>query len=92
MATYHATLMHGDRGGEGTYTFEAETGLIQHSAMTTVRRFMEHLNDHAGLGKFDWHVNAAMKNKEKGVVTALGELVLHGDDEPFVCFITEEAE
>lgn len=89
MATYHATLMHGERGGEGTYEFEAEDGLIENSAMTMVRRFMEHLTDNAGLGNFEWHVNAAMKNKEKGVVTALGELVLSGDEEPFVCFITE---
>lgn len=90
MAIYKATLMHGERGGEGQYTFEAEDGLIARSALTTVRRFMEHLQTHAGIGAIDWHVNAAMKNKEKRVVTALGELVMHGDDEqPFVCFITE---
>lgn len=90
MATYKAVLMHGERGGEGQYTFDAEDDLITHSAMTTVRRFMEHLQDHAGLGAIDWHVNAAMKNKEKRVVTALGDLVMHGDDEqPFVCFISE---
>lgn len=90
MAIYKATLMHGERGGEGTYTFEAEDGLIDRSAMTTVRRFMEYLQDRAGLGTIDWHVNAAMKNKEKRVVTALGELVMKGNDEqPFVCFITE---
>ncbi|PIE11939.1 MAG: hypothetical protein CSA72_02155 [Rhodobacterales bacterium] len=89
MATYNATLMHGERGGEGKYTFEAEDGLIDNSAMSTVRRFMEHLTEHAGLGPFEWQLNAAMKNKEKHVVTALGVLVLHGDEEPFVCFINE---
>lgn len=90
MATYKAVLMHGERGGEGQYTFEAEDDLIARSAVTTVRRFMEHLQQHTGMDEFEWHVNAAMKNKEKRVVTALGELIMHGDDEqPFVCFINE---
>lgn len=88
MATYEATLMHGERGGEGRYKFDAEDGLMGGSAMTVVRTFMEHLQDHAGIDHIDWQVNAAMKNKDKGVVTALGNLIMNDDDEqPFVCFI-----
>ena len=88
MATYQATLMHGERGGDGTYRFEGPDDLFTRSAMTILRAFMAHLEETAGLGHIDYHFNAAMKNKDKQVVTALGSLLFHGDDEqPFVCMI-----
>lgn len=89
MARYKATLMHGERGGEGTYYFEAEDGLIEKSAFTTTRRFMEHLEATAGLGNIDWHASGTMRNDDKKIVTAIGNFVFNGDDEqPFVCLIS----
>ena len=80
--------MHGERGGDGSYEFDGPDDLFSHSAMTILRTFMAHLEASAGLGHIDYHVNAAMKNKEKQVVTSLGSLVFHGNDEqPFVCMI-----
>lgn len=90
MAKYQATLMHGERGGEGSYTFEAKDGLIQKSPMKTLKAFIAHLEATAGLGHIDWIASAALRNKEKGVVTAMGSFIFHGDDEqPFICMITE---
>lgn len=88
MATFMMTLMHGDRGGEGTYMFEGPDDLMRHSPVTVLKAAMAHLDAHAGLGHIDFEINAALKNSEKSVVTALGALVFHGEDfQPFVCFI-----
>lgn len=90
MTTYEATLVHAERGGKGTYRFEAKDGLIGKSAFKVVRKFMEHLEGRFDHDHFEWRVNASFKNKEKGIVTALGEFEFHGDDEqPFVCYIRE---
>ena len=89
MATYNAVLMHGERGGEGNYSFEGDDDLLSRSPVKVMRAFLKHLDDNAGLGHIDHEINAAMKNKEKGVVTALGNLIFHGDDaQPFVCMIS----
>ena len=89
MATYEAILMHGNRGGEGKYSFEGKDDLLKRSPVKVLRAFLEYLDEHAGIGHIDYEINAAMKNKEKGVVTALGNLVFHGDDEqPFICMIS----
>ena len=89
MATYTAVLMHGNRGGEGTHTFEGDADLMSRSPVRILRVFMAALEGKAGLGHIDYEVNAAMKNEDKNVVTALGNLILHGDDtQPFVCMIS----
>lgn len=88
MAKYQAILMHGERGGEGRYVFEGNDDLLKKSPMKVLRLFMEHLDKTAGLGHIDYEVNAAMKNKEKGVITALGNLDLGNDTQPFVCMIS----
>lgn len=88
MATYLAQLMHGDQGGAGEYRFEADDDLLSQTPATVVRAFMEHLDRQASLGKIDYELNAAMKNKDKGVVTALGHFTLSGDEQPFVLFIS----
>jgi len=89
MAAYTMILMHGDRGGEGRYTFEADADLLAHSPATVMRTAMAALDARAGIGHIDYELNAALKNSEKGVVTALGNLVFHGDDvQPFGAFIS----
>ncbi len=63
MAKFQAVLMHGERGGDGTYSFDGADDLFGQSALTILRAFMAHLEASAGLGHIDYHVNAAMKNR-----------------------------
>lgn len=88
MRIYKATLMHGNRAGEGRYAFEAPELLAQASPVRIMRAFMEYLEEAAHVGHIDYEINAAMKNKDAGVVTVMG--VLHfenNSDQPFVCMI-----
>lgn len=88
MRSYNATLMHGNRDGEGHYTFEGPELLAQASPVRIMRAFMEHLDATARLGHIDYEINAAMKNKEVGVVTVMGELQFENHSaQPFVCMI-----
>ncbi len=90
MASYTAILMHGNRSAEGTYRFEAEDGLLSRTPITVLRTFLEWVEEHTPLDHIDYEVNAAMRNKDKGVVTALGSLHFEDDgDQPFVCMISE---
>ena len=91
MATYHAVLMHGKRGGEGRYSFEADDGLIEKSAMSALRAFMQHIDDKLDPKHADWHVNSVLRNDTHGVVTALGCLTFDaGDEQPFACMIHQD--
>lgn len=88
MKTYTAVLMHGNREGEGRYSFEAPELLSQASPVRIMRAFMEHVEHHAHIGHIDYEINAAMKNREAGVVTVLGELTFeNASRQPFVCMI-----
>lgn len=88
MKTYHAVLMHGNRDGEGHYDFEAPEMLAQASPVRIMRAFMEHLEAKAHVGHIDYEINAAMKNKEVGVVTVMGQLIFDNDSvQPFICMI-----
>lgn len=88
MTKYRMTLMHGRRGSEGIHDFEEESDLLSHSPMTVLRRTLEAVEKSEGIGHIDYEVNAAMKNEENGIVTALGRLIFHGDDrQPFVAYI-----
>ena len=89
MARFTATMMHGKRDAEGSYTFEAMDALLEASPVRVVRTFMEWIEAHAGLGHVDYELNAALKNREKGIVTALGSLQFEGGDaEPFILYIS----
>jgi len=92
MTHYTAVLIHGDRGGEGSYTFEGDDGLLSKTPVKVMRAFMEYLDEHAHLGHIEYVVNAAMKNKELGVVTVLGELEFgDANDQPFMCMISKSS-
>lgn len=88
MARYAMVLMHGIRGGEGRYVFEADDDLMTRSPERVLRTAMDTLDERAGLGHIDYEINAALMNRDKGIVTALGNLIFHGDDvQPFGAFI-----
>ncbi len=89
MAQYVAQILHGNRAGEGEYTFEGPDNLMSHTPVKVMRAFMEHVDAAAQLGHVEYTINAAMKNSRVGVVTVLGELEFSGNNhQPFVCMIS----
>ena len=92
MANYRAIVIHPDTGGEGRYDFENSEGLMEHSPVKVLRRFMEIVdrkvlpNEHV-----DYELNAALKSESGGVVTGMGTLILDGGKRlPFVAMISEK--
>ena len=50
---------------------------------------MQAMDDTAGLGRIDYELNATMKSRDGKIVTALGNLIFHGDDvQPFIVMIS----
>jgi hypothetical protein len=88
MATFEAVLMHGNRGGEGTYRFDGDDDLMARAPDRVMRAFMEWVQANAGVGAIDYELNAAMKDDRSGTVTALGKLIFDDGTQPFVCMIT----
>lgn len=90
MAQYRAILMHGKRGGEGQYDFEADAGLIKKSAMATFRALMDHLQTLPGMGDMEWHVVSVHRSSDKDEVAGIGNFEFEdGTEQPFACFISE---
>ena len=89
MSQFPAVVMHGTYGGEGRYTFAGPDDLLSKSPNRVMRALMESDQVRDGLGFVDYGVNAAMKNKDLGVVTVIGELTIkkHGH-QPFMCMIS----
>ena len=77
-------------GSDSTYQFEAADDLFRRPSDEIVEAFMAHLND-AGVitSAVAYELNSAIKNREKGVVTAIGNLILNGDELPFVVMISQ---
>ena len=93
VAKYKAVMMHGNRDAEGVHPFEAADDLLSHSPVTVMRAFMTAMDSSAGVGHIDYELNAAMKSKKGDIVTALGHLVFHGDNEqPFICMISRNGD
>ncbi|MEM8957241.1 MAG: hypothetical protein AAGC86_05430 [Pseudomonadota bacterium] len=89
MASYNFTVMHGRRDAHGTYSFEAADDLMTHSPVRVMKVAMEHMDEMAHIGHIDYHLFSCLKDKETGIVTALGNFVFHGDDvQPFTAFIS----
>ncbi|MEO0912417.1 MAG: hypothetical protein AAFY59_05425 [Pseudomonadota bacterium] len=88
MATYKAVLMHGERGGEGAYTFDGPEDLFARSPVKIMRAFMDSVELERSIGHIDYEINAAMKNKRGDIVTVIGELSFEtGDPQPFAAMI-----
>ncbi len=82
MATYHARMLDAETKGEGSYTFEGPDGLLAQPADEIVNVFFDHVEQEVLGTHADWEINAAMKNKDRGVVTAIGSLIPEKNDEP----------
>lgn len=77
-------------GSDSTYKFDAPDDLFSRPADEIVEAFAAHIHE-AGVisGAASYELNSAMKNREKNVVTAIGNLILGGDHLPFVVMISQ---
>ncbi|MEQ8604773.1 MAG: hypothetical protein RIB45_15775 [Marivibrio sp.] len=89
MARYTARMMDAATGGEGRYDFEGPDDLLRQTPVRVVRAFMEHVDrDMFPLTHVDYELNAAYKDQDRGVVTAMGSLIHDGDPpSPFLLMI-----
>jgi hypothetical protein len=82
MATYYAVMMDGETGAEGNYRFEGPADLMKATADEVVALFFDYAQHDVLQNGFDWELNGVMKNRERGVVTAMGSLIPDKEDPP----------
>lgn len=82
MATFYARMMDGETSGEGSYEFEGPADLMGRTADEIVGVFFEHVEQQVLKSHVDWEINGVLKNKERGIVTAMGSLIPQKDDAP----------
>ncbi len=95
MAVFTARLMDANSGNEGVYDFEAPADFMTRTPVRIVRHFMEFIDkDVLPTQHVDYELNAALKNAERGIVTAMGNLHFeHGEDPaPFLLMIAARAQ
>ncbi len=90
MSTYYARMLDAETKGEGSYTFEGPSDLMQRTADEIVAVFFDHVEKEVLKTHADWEINGVMKNKERGIVTAIGSLIPEKNDppSPFLLFIS----
>ena len=87
MALYRARLIDGLSEGEDTFEFDASADLMNDTPVRIVRTFFGYADPSKFRTKHeDWELNAAFKNRERGVVTCMGAWHL-GEGEPPVPFL-----
>ena len=93
MATYYARMLDAETNGEGSYAFEGPQDLMQKTADEIVSVFFDHVEKEVLGTHADWEVNGVMKNKERGIVTAIGSLIPEKNDPPlpFLLLISNQA-
>lgn len=82
MALYNARMLDASNNGEGVYPFDGPDDLMAQTADEIVGVFFNHVDNQILTKNADWEVNGIMKNKERGVVTAIGSLIPERGDPP----------
>lgn len=82
MATYYARMLDAETNGEGSYTFPGPIDLLERPADEIVAVFFEHVEKEVLKANADWEINGVMKNKERGIVTAIDSLIPDKNDPP----------
>lgn len=82
MRTYQARMLDAETSGEGNYEFQGPDDLLQRTADEIVGVFFEHVEREVLRHNADWEINGVMKNKERGIVTAIGSLIPEKNDPP----------
>ncbi|MGX1307619.1 hypothetical protein AB7M35_002339 [Amorphus suaedae] len=91
MATFIANMIDAETGSDNRYDFEGPDDLLDRTPVRVVRHFME-IVDRDLLPKehIDYELNAAIKNRQLGVVTAMGSMMLErGGEIPFLLMISK---
>ena len=82
MTTYFARMLDAENGNEASYEFSGPPDLMNLTANDIVGVFFDDV-DHTILDDHvDWELNAALKNPERRVVTAVGSLIPKKDTPP----------
>ncbi len=93
MRKYSAKMLDAATGGEGSYTFQYDGDLFKETADEVIHQFFEHVDKNIFARHVDYEVNAAFKNKERRIVTAIGSLIIErsGKEEemPFLLMVSE---
>ena len=92
MTTFIANMMDAETGSDNRYEFDGPEDLLDRTPVRVVRHFME-IVDRDLLPKehIDYELNAAMKNRSIGVVTAMGSMMLErGGETPFMVMISRK--
>ena len=92
MATFIANMIDAETGSDNRYDFEGPDDLLDRTPVRIVRHFME-IVDRELLPKehIDYELNAAMKNRSIGVITAMGSMILEkGGEIPFMLMISKQ--
>ena len=85
-----ATVMGYKSGSDSHYRFELDDDPMNLPADDVVDALMKHLRQTGYLGtNCKYETNTAFRNKEVGVVLAMGTLFLRGDPLPFAAFIAK---
>lgn len=90
--TLTATMMSADRGTEAKYDFDAEADIFEkRTPVQIVKAFAEHVDQVIFPDEMvDFEINGAFKNKELGVVTAIGNLIMPNGQLPFMVWISKK--
>ncbi len=93
MATYYARMLDAETNGEGAYTFEGPADLMRKTADEVVSTFFDYVEKELLKRHADWEINGVVKNKERGIVTAIGSLIPEKNDPPlpFLLLISDQA-
>lgn len=88
---FTARMMDAATGGEGSYEFEGANDLWKKPADEIVAVFFDHVEKEVLKHNADWELNGALKNKERGVVTAMGSLIIDPNEPalPFLLMIAK---
>ena len=91
VATYRATMMSADTGANQVYGFTADHDLFRKPARQIVRAFMDHIrSDESWNDAPSYKISSATKKSKKGVVMAMGSLLLKSGELPFLVMISPE--
>lgn len=76
MRKYNAKMLDAATGGEGNYEFQYDGDLFKETSDEVIHQFFEHVDKNVFAHHVDYEVNAAFKNKDRRVVTAIGSLIM----------------
>lgn len=93
MAKFSARMLDAETGGEGNYHFEGPADLMKRTADEIVTTFFDHVDTEVLKSNVDWELNGVFKNRERGIVTAMGSLVPAKDEAPmpFLLMISQNS-